>query len=192
MMRPNGLCTTPTLKYVCKCPTLCLCAPHKMSIHVMSFGNWFYIWYKYILTNTNRRGIHAQVMSLSTITSIMHLISLLSSPPPSPDKNHTGLCALGFVLIQHNVPILVNIGPQCSVCSISGTMSKCNDPFVENIGDSGIKARTQAPTMTDHPPSHLTFPPWHHPPNCNVSLHQWQPISSPMLGHITPKVHLIM
>jgi len=38
-------------------------------------------------------------------------------------------------------------------------MSKCNDPFVENIGNHGIKARTQAPTMTDHPPSHLTFPP---------------------------------
>jgi len=37
-----------------------------------------------------------------------------------PDKNHTGLCALGFVLIQQNVPIVENKGPQCSVCSISG------------------------------------------------------------------------
>jgi len=80
----------------------------------------------------------------------------------STDKNHTGLCVLGFVLIQQNVLILVNIGPQCSVCSISGTMLKCNHQFVENIGNHRIKARTQAPTMTDHPPSHLTFQPWHH------------------------------
>ena len=87
---------------------------------------------------------------------------LTNGPLGGSDKNHTGLCALGFVLIQHNVLILLNIGPQHSICSISGTMLKCNDPFVENIDDSGIKARTQAPTMTDHPLSHLTFPPWHH------------------------------
>ena len=36
------------------------------------------------------------------------------------DKNHTGLCALDFVLIQQNVPIVENKGPQRSVCSISG------------------------------------------------------------------------
>jgi len=44
-------------------------------------------------------------------------------------------------------------------------MSKCNDPIVENIDDRGTKARTQAPTMTDRPPSHLTFTndgPHHH------------------------------
>jgi len=67
------------------------------------------------------------------------------------DKNHTGLCALVFVLIHGSSD------PINSRNTHDSTMKR-NGLILENIDDCGIKARTQAPTMTDHPPSHLTFP----------------------------------
>jgi len=53
---------------------------------------------------------------------------------------------------------------------------KQNDLILWNIGTHRNKARTQAPTMTDHPASHLTFPPWHH--SLIVMF------NSPMMAHI--------
>jgi len=100
---------------------------------------------------TNRHGLSANT---TPFAQKQHQQFHDNNPPEmnlSFDKNHAGLCALGFVLIHKwSNPI------DSSICMIA----LCSDPI--NIGNCRIKARTQAPTMTYHPASHLTFPPWHH------------------------------
>ncbi len=101
-----------------------------------------------------------------------------------------GLCALDFVLI-HNDPILSSKS-QCSGCSNSSIMYKMqwSDPIKyrhpQEQGQNSSPYHDRPPNLTPHISTMTSFT------NCNVYLHQWRPISSPMLGHITLKDHIII